>query len=913
MLNIIKPHQYNDKYYFFELDNKLKIYVITNEDIKLSCVGLCVNTGYSRDEIPGVAHLLEHMLFNGTKKYPEQNQFQIFIANNNGMTNAFTKFDSTCYYYSINTNYLEESLDMFSDFFINPLLDKTGIEKERNAVNSEHDKNLNSNGWKYNDIARQCSYGDFSKFGTGNRDTLMIDNIHEYVRNYFENYYSANIMTLIIITNEDFYTIKASIINKFNNIKNKNIENIKTEKLLITNQLIKIKPTDDIHKLIIKWDIDSFYDKQEYSPIDFIINILNRTNENSLIYYMKYEYNYIFDFKTQISDIIDNRCIIEICIELNDNGIDNIPKILNLINNYIKFLLQNIDNDNIQKLYNEIIKINKYTFYYLEKKDELNEMIKILHTISMYKFNPKYLLAIDYYKIEYNDIIKEYLIKCLTNLDIYKSVIILGSKKLNIINPLIEKYYLTEYQLSSINDYVNENNENNENMLFELTRFNFEFPPLNPYLSVKNSIIDNKKETLENIVSSCTYLLTTNKFTTPIVYINSIIEIPFSLKTNCKIYTQTLIYFNIINTIIEDVYQLCNLAGYKISVTYLNLYFRLKLSGNYSKISNICENIIDIFFNKKLLLEQLFKFEKNQLKTLLLNLKYTTPYSKINNTFEKEFVPNFYDYNDILNVIDTITYDDILNTSDIIFNVSNFTLLICGNTNKAIVKHIHILFKKFVPNKKYISEIINIKLNNQIIIHQNDNPNEINNICGYYLYLFQIDYNAKNILDDIKKICLLDLLYPLLHIYYFSILRTEEEFGYIVNVKNIIIGHFKYPHYLLRFCVQSSTKTNDEIQIRTEKFINDDFTNILNKISDDQFNIFVNNQIEQLEKPFNSLEIQSDYLLVTTIQSNDKIDFIQKQIEIFNTITKLDLINFYNIYILNKKFACIKINKNNNH
>src|SRR3989344_3673069 len=467
------------------------------------------------------------MLLNGTKKYPEQNQFQIFIANNNGMTNAFTKFDSTCYYYSINTNYLEESLDMFSDFFINPLLDKTGIEKERNAVNSEHDKNLNSNGWKYNDIARQCSYGDFSKFGTGNRDTLMIDNIHEYVRNYFENYYSANIMTLIIITNEDFYTIKASIINKFNNIKNKNIENIKTEKLLITNQLIKIKPTDDIHKLIIKWDIDSFYDKQEYSPIDFIINILNRTNENSLIYYMKYEYNYIFDFKTQISDIIDNRCIIEICIELNDNGIDNIPK--------------------------------------------------ILHSISMYKFNPKYLLAIDYYKIEYNDIIKEYLIKCLTNLDIYKSVIILGSKKLNIINPLIEKYYLTEYQLSSINDYVNENNENNENMLFELTRFNFEFPPLNPYLSVKNSIIDNKKETLENIVSSCTYLLTTNKFTTPIVYINSIIEIPFSLKTNCKIYTQTLIYFNIINTIIEDVYQLCNLAGYKISVTYLNLYFRLKL------------------------------------------------------------------------------------------------------------------------------------------------------------------------------------------------------------------------------------------------------------------------------------------------------------------------------------------------
>jgi len=67
--------------------------------------------------LPGLAHLCQHMLFLGTKKYPEENEFSRFIAQNGGFYHAYTALDHTNYYCSSKTDALGPLLDRLINIF----------------------------------------------------------------------------------------------------------------------------------------------------------------------------------------------------------------------------------------------------------------------------------------------------------------------------------------------------------------------------------------------------------------------------------------------------------------------------------------------------------------------------------------------------------------------------------------------------------------------------------------------------------------------------------------------------------------------------------------------------------------------------------------------------------------------------
>lgn len=64
------------------------------------------------DELPGLAHFCEHMLFLGTEKYPDENQYNKFLSDHAGRFNAFTSSDQTDYYFDVAPDHLRETLDM---------------------------------------------------------------------------------------------------------------------------------------------------------------------------------------------------------------------------------------------------------------------------------------------------------------------------------------------------------------------------------------------------------------------------------------------------------------------------------------------------------------------------------------------------------------------------------------------------------------------------------------------------------------------------------------------------------------------------------------------------------------------------------------------------------------------------------
>src|ERR1700733_13258894 len=114
----------NDKrnYKSVTLNNGLQILAISDPDASTSAACLTVNIGSLDDgDIMGIAHFLEHMLFMGSVKYPDEACYNNYVSKYDGQTNAFTSDCYTCYYFSVPPSGFQTVLDIFGQFFISPL------------------------------------------------------------------------------------------------------------------------------------------------------------------------------------------------------------------------------------------------------------------------------------------------------------------------------------------------------------------------------------------------------------------------------------------------------------------------------------------------------------------------------------------------------------------------------------------------------------------------------------------------------------------------------------------------------------------------------------------------------------------------------------------------------------------------
>ena len=108
------------------LGNGLEALVVSDPDADRAAAALDVNVGSANDPEtrPGFAHFLEHLLFLGTEKYPEAQEYDRFLTEHGGFGNARTGFAHTTYFFEVDAAHLEGALDRFAQFFINPRFDR---------------------------------------------------------------------------------------------------------------------------------------------------------------------------------------------------------------------------------------------------------------------------------------------------------------------------------------------------------------------------------------------------------------------------------------------------------------------------------------------------------------------------------------------------------------------------------------------------------------------------------------------------------------------------------------------------------------------------------------------------------------------------------------------------------------------
>ena len=79
-----------------------------------SALSVGVGAYADRKDRAGLAHFLEHMLFQGTDKYPDESEYMEFLSKNDGSDNAFTSMTDTNFHFAVSNEAFEEGLDRLS-------------------------------------------------------------------------------------------------------------------------------------------------------------------------------------------------------------------------------------------------------------------------------------------------------------------------------------------------------------------------------------------------------------------------------------------------------------------------------------------------------------------------------------------------------------------------------------------------------------------------------------------------------------------------------------------------------------------------------------------------------------------------------------------------------------------------------
>ena len=121
-----------------KLANGLPVVYEQIPHVRSVAIGFWVACGSRNETIreQGISHLIEHMLFKGTKQRTAR-QIAESIDAVGGNLNAFTTKEYTCYYVKILDQHFRLGLDLLADMVINPLFDPEELEKEKNVVLEE--------------------------------------------------------------------------------------------------------------------------------------------------------------------------------------------------------------------------------------------------------------------------------------------------------------------------------------------------------------------------------------------------------------------------------------------------------------------------------------------------------------------------------------------------------------------------------------------------------------------------------------------------------------------------------------------------------------------------------------------------------------------------------------------------------
>uniref|UniRef100_A0A8C4F6G5 Insulin-degrading enzyme n=1 Tax=Dicentrarchus labrax TaxID=13489 RepID=A0A8C4F6G5_DICLA len=867
------PRKDKRVYRGLEFTNGLKAMLISDPTTDKSSAALDVQIGSLSDpgNISGLAHFCEHMLFLGTKKYPKENEYSQFLSEHAGSSNAFTSGEHTNYYFDVSHEHLQGALDRFAQFFLCPLFDESCKDREVNAVDSEHEKNLMNDAWRLFQLEKATGNPNhpFSKFGTGNKLTLEtrpskdgID-IRQELLQFHSTYYSSNLMGLCVLGRESLDDLTSMVVNLFGEVENKNVpipefpEHPFQEEHL--KQFYKVVPIKDIRNLYVTFPIPDLQKYYKSNPGHYLGHLIGHEGPGSLLSELK--------SKGWVNTLVGGQkegargfMFFIINVDLTEEGLFHLSRI---------WLQMSFNCD-----------LNKVAFRFKDKERPRGYTSKVAGLLHYYPLEE--VLAAEYLLEDFRPDLIEMVLDKLRPEHVRVAVV---SKSFEGQTDKTEEWYGTQYKQEAITEETL--------MKWASADLNgkFKLPMKNEFIPTNFEIYPLEKDSpsvptlIKDTAMSKVWFKQDDKFFLPKACLNFEFFSPFAYvdPLHCNM---AYLYLELLKDSLNEYAYAAELAGlnYDLQNTVYGMYLSVK--GYSDKQHILLKKIIEKMATFEID-EKRFDIIKEAYMRSLNNFRAEQPHQHAMYYLRLLMTEVAWTKDELREALDDVTLPRLKAFIPQLLSRLHIETLLHGNITKesalgmmqmvedTLIEHAHT--KPLLPSQLIRYREVQVPDGGWYVYQQR---NEVHNNCGIEIY-YQTDMQTTH--DNM----LLELFCQIISEPCFNTLRTKEQLGYIVfsgpRRANGVQG--------LRFIIQSE-KAPHYLESRVEAFLCT-MEKAVEEMSEEAFQKHIQAlAIRRLDKPKKlSAECAKYWGEIISQQYNFDRDNIE--VAYLKTLTKENVMQFY--------------------
>ncbi|MBJ7550139.1 insulinase family protein [Marinomonas ostreistagni] len=818
-------------YAHIQLDNDLNVVLVSDPKAEKPAAALAIKVGSYQDpdDHLGLAHLLEHMLFLGTEKYPEANAYQEFIRQHGGSHNAYTSGQVTNYYFDILPSAYSEALDRFAQFFISPKLDPQYIAREINAVDSEYRAKLSDEQRRSNQAFKTLLNPDHpgSRFTVGNKDTLAntsAEELRSKLVTLYQHYYNPSNMVLTLTANESTDALAKIAQKHFGGIKSHQpLPHLTLPKQFTSNadgkiQLFKTNTEKSIVKF--SFQIPSQINSYSSQPIRYISYVLGDESENSLFAYLKKQH-WAQALHAGINQDDGTHALFTITIKLTDEGIAQRDKIS-------EALFKTIDN----------LKSSPISKQYLNETKTLSALNYNFHDyIQPIKLSQ--ILSSRALDVGIESLLSSFHISQNANSESIKSLLNTLTQENLIIQWLNPEHFPENWLKESIEwtheplyngQYANGNIAFNINQIVQHSELDSHFglPKANPFMPDNLDLLPpsdvQENTSIEQDQGFNFWFKQNTHFQKPTGMIFGYFGFLENPSTKDRLLLQ--LWAKLFNDAASERTYQPYMAGLGYQLYAHGNGLTLRTSGYNDKQDDFFYSLVEYLLEFRATKERLSIAKKDVLKGLS-NLESQPPYALARHYFSQVAIKGNAPTHTLQELVTQISLNDVNNFIERHSQHFEFSGYMTGNFVLKDAQSLSKRVKNAVVTCLYNHKYRHVELKNfqarQHYLYQ-FSTQSADSVVLYSL--IATDNNNASYLER----CYIRVLSQLLGAQFYNEFRTEKQFGYIVAVTNQTIE--KTPS--IGFLVQSPNTSTEKLVAEIERFIKArKWGN--NDISDDEF------------------------------------------------------------------------------
>lgn len=887
---IIKSAEDKRHYRALELNNGMRVMLISDPHTDKSSAAMDVYIGHMKDpkDIPGLAHFCEHMLFLGTKKYPEENEYTKFLNEHGGSSNAFTSNEHTNFYFDVAPDNLGGALDRFAQFFLEPLFTETATEREINAVNSENDKNLQSDSWRFYQLDKSLANPehDYCKFGTGNKITLETQpkklgyDVRAQLLKFHSVNYTSNLMGMVVLGKETLDELTDMVVPLVSEVENKNLPYPEwTTHPYGPNELktmCYVVPVKDIRNLGVNWSIPDLHDYYKTNPGHYLGHLIGHEGKGSLLSELKSR-GWVNTLLGGQQNGARGFMFFIVNVDLTEEGLEHVDDIITLIYQYIHLLRKE---GTKEWIFNECRDLSAMQFRFKDKERPRAYTSSLSGVLHDYQIEE--VLSAHYLQTEYKPEIMDMVLDKLVPENMRVSVI---AKKFEGQVDTKEEWYGTEYKLEKIpqeklqgwaNSGLHENLSLPEKNEFIPT--NFDLVARETEQTASPVMIKDNGMTRLWFRQDDKFLLpktfTTFQVTSPLVYIDPV---------HANLATLLVQLFQ--DSLNEYTYA-ADIAGLKYNLNTTAYGITLSVKGYSDKVDVLLRKVV----------EKLVTFKPDPKRYEILKELYGRSLRNFHAEQPHQHAVYFtsvlmsellWTQEELLDALDEVTYDKVTNFLPQLLSKLYIEGLVYGNITKQkaleMTERMETILKEqagtreLLPSQKRRLRELQLPNGCYYLYQKTNSVHKSSSIEIYY----QCGQQAT------QSNMLLELFVQIISEPCFNILRTKEQLGYIVfsgiRRSSGVQG--------LRVIVQSD-RTPEYVEGRVEAFLHS-MADVLESMTEEEFQKHISAlSTKRLEKP---KKLGSQFAQYWSEIFSQQYNFDRDNIEVnfLKSVSKEDLMKFY--------------------